>query len=161
MEFFSILAKLGGVFALVFLNGFFVAAEFAIVKVRSTQIEPLAQKGSKRARIAQNVIGHLDAYLSATQLGITLTSLGLGWMGEPFVAHMLDPVLAVPGGHQSRRRHHALVRASDSASSRSCTSCSANSLRSHLRSSARRVSRLPSHRRSICSSSCSGRSSGC
>ena len=97
MEFFSILAKLGGVFALVLLNGFFVAAEFAIVKVRATQIEPLAQKGSKRARVAQTVIGHLDAYLSATQLGITLTSLGLGWMGEPFVAHMLAPMLTSMG----------------------------------------------------------------
>ncbi len=97
MEAFSILLQLGGIFALVFLNGFFVAAEFAIVKVRSTQIEPLAARGSKRARIAQDVIGHLDAYLSATQLGITLTSLGLGWMGEPFVAHMLEPLLASLG----------------------------------------------------------------
>ncbi len=97
MEFFSIVLQLGAVFALVFLNGFFVAAEFAIVKVRTTQIEPLAKKGSKRARIAQDVITHLDAYLSATQLGITLTSLGLGWMGEPFVAHMLEPLLASLG----------------------------------------------------------------
>lgn len=97
MEVLISLAKLGGVFALVFLNGFFVAAEFAIVKVRTTQIEPLARRGSKRARVAQNVISHLDAYLSATQLGITLTSLGLGWMGEPFVAHMLEPVLVSAG----------------------------------------------------------------
>lgn len=97
MEFLSIVLQLGGVFALVFLNGFFVAAEFAIVKVRATQIEPLAKKGSKRARIAQDVITHLDAYLSATQLGITLTSLGLGWMGEPFVAHMLEPLLVSLG----------------------------------------------------------------
>jgi CBS domain containing-hemolysin-like protein len=97
MEVLSILLQLGAVFALVFLNGFFVAAEFAIVKVRSTQIEPLARRGSKRARIAHDVITHLDAYLSATQLGITLTSLGLGWMGEPFVAHMLEPLLASLG----------------------------------------------------------------
>jgi CBS domain containing-hemolysin-like protein len=97
MEILSILLQLGAVFGLVFLNGFFVAAEFAIVKVRSTQIEPLARRGSKRAQIAHDVITHLDAYLSATQLGITLTSLGLGWMGEPFVAHMLEPLLASLG----------------------------------------------------------------
>ena len=71
----------------VFLNGFFVAAEFAIVKVRSTQIEDLAQKGSRRAGVARKIVAHLDAYLSATQLGITLASLGLGWIGEPAIAH--------------------------------------------------------------------------
>ncbi len=97
MEVLSILLQLGSVFGLVFLNGFFVAAEFAIVKVRSTQIEPLAQQGSKRARIAQNIITHLDAYLSATQLGITFTSLALGWVGEPFVSHLLEPLLAAVG----------------------------------------------------------------
>jgi CBS domain containing-hemolysin-like protein len=97
MEILSILAKILVVLGLVFLNGFFVAAEFAIVKVRSTQIEPLVRSGSRRARVAQNVITHLDAYLSATQLGITLTSLGLGWMGEPFVAHLLEPALFAIG----------------------------------------------------------------
>ncbi|MBX2990532.1 MAG: HlyC/CorC family transporter [Bacteroidetes bacterium] len=89
--------KIASVFALVFLNGFFVAAEFAIVKVRMTQIEPLIKSGLKRARLAQQVITHLDAYLSATQLGITLTSLGLGWLGEPFVAHMLQPLFVLAG----------------------------------------------------------------
>jgi CBS domain containing-hemolysin-like protein len=77
---------------LVFLNGFFVAAEFAIVKVRASQIESLLQKKDRRARLVNSVIHHLDAYLSATQLGITLCSLGLGWVGEPFVAHMLYPL---------------------------------------------------------------------
>lgn len=77
----------------VFLNGFFVAAEFAIVKVRFTQIEPLARKGNLRARIAKELITHLDAYLSATQLGITMASLALGWIGEPFVASMIRPAL--------------------------------------------------------------------
>lgn len=84
--------KLFVVFFLVLLNGFFVAAEFAIVKVRSTQIETLVKKHDRRARVADNVIHHLDAYLSATQLGITLASLGLGWLGEPFVADMIAPV---------------------------------------------------------------------
>jgi len=76
----------------VFLNGFFVAAEFAIVKVRATQIEPLAVRGNRRAKIANELITHLDAYLSATQLGITIASLALGWLGEPFVAEMLRPL---------------------------------------------------------------------
>lgn len=97
MEILAIFAKILVVLGLVFLNGFFVAAEFAIVKVRSTQIEPLVRSGSARARVAQNVINHLDAYLSATQLGITLTSLGLGWMGEPFVAHLLEPAFFALG----------------------------------------------------------------
>jgi len=92
MEVFLTIGKIAVVFLLVLLNGFFVAAEFAIVKVRITQIEPLLKKGIKRAKIAQNVITHLDAYLSATQLGITLASLGLGWIGEPFVAHVLEPM---------------------------------------------------------------------
>ena len=68
---------------LVLLNGFFVAAEFAIVKVRSTRI---AQLEHRRGKIAQKVLANLDAYLSATQLGITLASLGLGWIGEPALA---------------------------------------------------------------------------
>jgi len=85
--------KLFVVLLLVLLNGFFVAAEFAIVKVRSTQIETLVKRKHRRARVADNVIRHLDAYLSATQLGITLASLGLGWLGEPFVAHLLEPAL--------------------------------------------------------------------
>jgi CBS domain containing-hemolysin-like protein len=85
------------IFALVLANGFFVAAEFAIVKVRSTQIEPLAQSGSKRAKVAKNVISRLDAYLSATQLGITLASLGLGWVGEPFIAEMFEPLFHSAG----------------------------------------------------------------
>lgn len=76
---------------LVMLNGFFVAAEFAIVKVRSTQIDPLVAKGDRRAKLAKEIITHLDAYLSATQLGITMASLALGWIGEPFVAAMIRP----------------------------------------------------------------------
>lgn len=78
---------------LVCANGFFVAAEFAIVKVRATQIETSLDPSSHRARIAKEIIGHLDAYLSATQLGITLTSIGLGWIGEPAVSRMMLPLL--------------------------------------------------------------------
>jgi CBS domain containing-hemolysin-like protein len=78
---------------LVALNGFFVAAEFALVKVRPTQIEPNVERGERRARLLDHMVTHLDAYLSATQLGITLASLGLGWIGEPAFAWMLEPIL--------------------------------------------------------------------
>ncbi|UWE05027.1 hemolysin family protein [Laceyella sacchari] len=79
---------------LVLLNGFFVAAEFAIVKVRATRI---AQIEGRRGKAARKVLGELDAYLSATQLGITLASLGLGWVGEPAIAKMIEPVLVYFG----------------------------------------------------------------
>lgn len=77
---------------LVLANGFFVAAEFALVKVRTSQLYPLEKEGGVRVRAAIRATEHLDAVLSATQLGITLASLGLGWVGEPFVAHRLEPV---------------------------------------------------------------------
>lgn len=74
---------------LVLANAFFVAAEFAIVKVRSSQIELRAKSGHRTAAMAQHLVSHLDTYLSATQLGITLASLGLGWIGEPIVAKLI------------------------------------------------------------------------
>ncbi len=91
-------------FLLVFLNGFFVAAEFSLVKVRASQLDLKVQKGSKRAKMAKGLTEKLDSTISATQLGITLASLGLGWFGEKVVAEMviklfhrfgasLDPVL--------------------------------------------------------------------
>jgi CBS domain containing-hemolysin-like protein len=93
-EVISIILKLILVLFLVFLNGFFVAAEFAIVKVRATQ---LANMKGRRAQVAKKVVKNLDAYLSGTQLGITLASLGLGWVGEPAIARMIEPVLAYFG----------------------------------------------------------------
>jgi CBS domain containing-hemolysin-like protein len=81
------------VLVLVFLNGFFVAAEFAMVKVRLNRIEALANEGNLKARFAQTILQNLNAYLSACQLGITLASLALGWVGEPAVAALLKPVL--------------------------------------------------------------------
>ena len=92
----SILFEIIVVILLVFANAFFVAAEFAIVKVRTTQIQPLADT-QKRAKLAMKVISHLDEYLSATQLGITITSLGLGWIGEPVTAKILEPVFHIFG----------------------------------------------------------------
>ena len=73
-------------------NAFFVAAEFALVKVRAIRLEALAAAGSGRARLAGNILKHLEAYLAACQLGITMASLGLGWVGEPAVAALLEPL---------------------------------------------------------------------
>ncbi len=81
----------------VFLNGFFVAAEFAIVKVRHSQIEMRAREGNFFAGIAKSILEHLDAYLSASQLGITLASLGLGWIGESVVSAIVLDVAVLLG----------------------------------------------------------------
>lgn len=77
---------------LLVLNGFFVAAEFAIVRVRGTQLGSLAAEGSRRGRLAAHIIDHIDVYLSACQVGITAASLGLGWVGEPAVAALIAPM---------------------------------------------------------------------
>src|SRR5436190_23788474 len=89
--------KLLGVLVLVSLNGFFVAAEFALVKIRSSQLDPLIEERNKKAKLAKRITEHLDAYLSACQLGITLASLALGWIGEPFVKELLDPIFVKLG----------------------------------------------------------------
>ena len=81
-----------GALLLVFINGFFVALEFSLVKLRQTRIKSIQQSAGWRGRILAKVHGDLDAYLSACQLGITLASLGLGWVGEPAFASMLEPV---------------------------------------------------------------------
>jgi CBS domain containing-hemolysin-like protein len=85
--------QLAAVPLLVLLNGFFVAAEFALVKIRDTQLETLVVKGHRRAKAARLIVHNLDAALSSTQLGITLASLGLGWVGKPVFASLLAPVL--------------------------------------------------------------------
>ena len=82
---------------LVLMNGFFVAAEFAMVKARDSRIDTLIMEGNKRAKYAKEMIDHLDDYLSACQLGITLASLGLGWIGEPAVAKLIEPALVSLG----------------------------------------------------------------
>jgi CBS domain containing-hemolysin-like protein len=87
------LLQLASVPLLVLLNGFFVAAEFALVKVRDTQLEGFVVRGHRRARVARRMVRNLDAALSATQLGITLASLGLGWVGKPVFVRLLAPVL--------------------------------------------------------------------
>ncbi len=80
------------VFLLVFMNGFFVATEFAMVKVRKSRIETLVLEGNRTAKHTLKVVNDLNSYLSACQLGITLASLGLGWIGEPAVSDMLTPI---------------------------------------------------------------------
>lgn len=81
----------------VFLNGFFVAAEFAIVKVRSSQLELKAQAGSRTAILSKRIVSHLDAYLAATQFGITIASLALGWIGEPVVSKIIKELIGLFG----------------------------------------------------------------
>ena len=89
----SIALKIFSVLVLVFLNGFFVAAEFAFVAVRKSRIELLAAEGKAAAKRLMEILDNMSAYLSASQLGITLASLGLGWLGEPVVAAILEKSL--------------------------------------------------------------------
>jgi CBS domain containing-hemolysin-like protein len=90
------------------LNAFFVAAEFAIVKVRISQIELKVRTGSRLAKLTKHLILHLDAYLSATQLGITLASLGLGWIGEPVVGKVLTDLIYFLGINISEQLIHKI-----------------------------------------------------
>ena len=109
MELIEVLLKLILVVFLVFMNGFFVAAEFALVKIRSSRLETLLQEGNTRAKYAKKLTDHLDASLSVTQLGITLASLGLGWVGEPAVAALLVPVVQFFGFGEDFAHSIALV----------------------------------------------------
>jgi CBS domain containing-hemolysin-like protein len=84
--------KILAVFALVMLNGFFVAAELALVRIRDTQLDTLVAKGNRRAKIARRIIRHLDAYIGATQFGITIASMGLGVVVEPVFHELLQPL---------------------------------------------------------------------
>ena len=101
----SIAWRIVAVLVLVLLNGFFVAAEFALVKVRDTQLSPLIKKGQRRAKAADYILAHLDSFLSAAQLGITLASLGLGWIGEPVFTRVLEPVFGWLSIDSMRVRH--------------------------------------------------------
>ncbi|OGK22257.1 hypothetical protein A2866_02445 [Candidatus Roizmanbacteria bacterium RIFCSPHIGHO2_01_FULL_39_8] len=94
---------------LVFLNGFFVAAEFALVAIRKTRIEELAKKGITPARMVLKALNELESYISATQLGITLASLALGWIGEPALARFLEPFLSFLPNEASIITAHTLA----------------------------------------------------
>jgi CBS domain containing-hemolysin-like protein len=91
----SIAWRLGAVLALVLANGFFVAAEFSIVAVRKTRVDQLVSEGRTGARAVRRAVTHPDSYIAATQLGITMASLGLGWIGEPALASLIQPGLAI------------------------------------------------------------------
>jgi CBS domain containing-hemolysin-like protein len=89
----EILWRLAGVLALVFANGFFVAAEFAIIAVRKTRIDQLIAEGHKGAHAVRRAVTDPDSYIAATQLGITMASIGLGWIGEPALAELVQPAV--------------------------------------------------------------------
>ncbi len=94
------------VVVLVLANAFFVAAEFALVGARKTRLDEFARTGDRKARLARRAVQSLDRYISATQLGITLASLGLGWIGEPALAHLIDGVFAwLPAGAEAFTTH--------------------------------------------------------
>ena len=101
----DLLLRILTVLALVALNGFFVAAEYSLVKVRETQLDELAAKGVRRAKAARKIIAHLNSYLTATQLGVTIASLGLGWVGEPVFNLLLNPVFLALHTQSSALRH--------------------------------------------------------
>jgi CBS domain containing-hemolysin-like protein len=96
-------------FLLVFFNGFFVAAEFAIVKVRSSQLEVKVKEGDRTAILSKHIVSHLDGYLAATQLGITLASLGLGWIGEPVVSKIILGFMDLVGISMEPSLAHAIA----------------------------------------------------
>lgn len=87
------IVNLVGIALLIALTAFFVAAEFAIVKMRASRVDQLVEEGKPGALAVQRVTTHLDEYLSACQLGITITALGLGWIGEPTVEALLHPLV--------------------------------------------------------------------
>ncbi len=90
------MSDIGGLIAVLVLvaaNGFFVAAEFSLVAVRRSRVVELVAAGRMNAKALDKALGSLDANLAATQLGITISSLGLGWVGEPALAHLIQPLL--------------------------------------------------------------------
>jgi len=98
------------VFVLVLANGFFVATEFAIVAIRRSRLEQLVDEGRAGALAAQAVVGHLDSYIAATQFGITLASLALGWIGEPALAHLIErPLTTLIGGFAPAAAHGTAI----------------------------------------------------
>src|SRR5437016_7575635 len=101
--------RLGGLLALVFANGFFVAAEFSIVTVRKTRIDQLIAEGHRGARAVRRAVTAPDRYIAATQLGITMASLGLGWLAEPALASMFEPALAFMPAHLATATSHSIA----------------------------------------------------
>src|SRR5262245_16120793 len=88
---------IAAILALVFANGFFVSAEFALVTVRKTRIDQLIAEGHRGARVVRRALDSPENYIASTQLGITMASLGLGWVGEPALASAIEPTFAFVG----------------------------------------------------------------
>jgi CBS domain containing-hemolysin-like protein len=101
--------RLGGLMALVFANGFFVAAEFSIVTVRKTRIDQLIAEGHRGAQAVRRAVTAPDRYIAATQLGITMASLGLGWLAEPALATLIEPSFAFLPGHVAVATAHSIA----------------------------------------------------
>jgi CBS domain containing-hemolysin-like protein len=108
MDFQTVVYLLVAVFCIA-ANGFFVLAEFALVKVRATRIEELARTGDARALVARDLVNELDSYLAATQLGITVASLGLGWVGEPAFSGLIERLVGRPLGWSPAVSHSISV----------------------------------------------------
>src|SRR3954454_3295588 len=98
--------RLGGMMALVCANGVFVAAEFSIVTVRKTRIDQLIAEGHRGARAVRRAVSSPDRYIAATQLGITMASLGLGWLSEPALASLFEPALTFLPAHLQATTAH-------------------------------------------------------
>ena len=106
---FDVGLRLLAVMALVLANGFFVAAEFAIISVRKTRIDQLLAEGSRMARPVRRALDNPDQYIAATQLGITMASLGLGWIGEPALAGLIEPLLVWMPARLSAATSHTIA----------------------------------------------------
>ena len=106
----NIIFNLFVIIFLLFSNGFFVASEFAMVKVRKTRIEQLVKEGNATAKIAQEALTDLDKFIAAVQLGVTISSIGLGWVGEGTLARIIEPIFAfLPGISQNIATHTVSV----------------------------------------------------
>src|SRR5580704_11001198 len=94
------------VLALVLMNALFVTAELAMVRIRDSQLAPLAAKGNRRARTARHILAHLDVYIGATQFGITLASLLMGMTVEPVFHALLEPIFNLTGVTSETMKHN-------------------------------------------------------
>ncbi|MEY4917002.1 MAG: hypothetical protein RL616_915, partial [Verrucomicrobiota bacterium] len=108
-ELISISLKILAVLVLVLLNGFFVAAELAFVRIRDTQLSALEARGNRRAKTARHIVAHIDKYIGATQFGITLASLGLGVAVEPVFKELLDPLFNLLNVASESLRHNVAI----------------------------------------------------
>src|ERR1700694_4600364 len=104
----DVLWRLGGLLALVCANGFFVAAEFSIVTVRKTRVDQLIAEGHRGARAVRRAVSRPESFIAATQLGITMASLGLGWIGEPALASLLQPAFTSPPAVIAAKTAHSI-----------------------------------------------------